>query len=892
MTDDKKTDNESDPTERSDTTQEHPTHIGAYRILDVLGEGGMAVVYLAEQREPVKRRVALKIVKLGMDSKQVVARFESERQALAVLDHPNIAKVFDGGITDSGRPYFVMELVHGIPITDYCDDHRLSTNERVELFAAACSAVQHAHHKGLIHRDLKPSNLLVGVVDGKPQVKIIDFGIAKATGTSFTDKTLFTKIGQLIGTPQYMSPEQADITGLDVDTRTDIYSLGVVLYELLVGVVPVDLTAVGEQAIRVAVRERDAPRPSTRITELGDTKDEIAKARSTDPEKLQRQIRGDLDWVVMRAIAKDRTRRYETANALAMECRRFLKHEPVLARPPSAGYLLHRFIRRNRAMVVAGSIALLAVLAGAVAATVGFVQATRAEQAALREAETARQVSDFLIELFEVSDPSEARGNSILAREILDRGADRVQTELSSEPEVQAALMNTMGNVYANLGLYDSAQPLLDAALPKSEAAYGRRSTKVARILFGLGELARLRGDFDGAVSHHQEALAIRTELLGEKHLDIAESLHALGVAFYFQSEYEAAEVVELESLAMYVELLGENDERVANVNNSLGSVMHNTDRYEEAEKRKRDSLKVFRHLFGDIHPNVASVLNDLALVLEDVGRLEEAETTFNESLTIFRRVYPGDHPFIAETQAQLAGLMRAMGDTDRSESLHREAIAMLERTVGNEHMLTLRTKDSFGVLLMSTGRFEEAVPIMTETVALHRTLLGERHVNTGRALSNLATLFFLKGDYAQAESYYRESLSIRTERLGDDHADTANSKNNLADLLNRLGQYEEAEQLASEAADSYGKVFSPSYWRAAVARNIHGASLTGLGRYEEAELLLTESNDVIGEARAGSIYHRMAVERTIELYDAWDKLGEKQQYERQLSCIEQKTDC
>ena len=892
MIDDKNTDNESDPTERSDTTQEHPTHIGAYRILDVLGEGGMAVVYLAEQSEPVKRRVALKIVKLGMDSKQVVARFESERQALAVLDHPNIAKVFDGGITDSGRPYFVMELVHGIPITDYCDDHRLSTNDRVELFAAVCSAVQHAHHKGLIHRDLKPSNLLVGVVDGKPQVKIIDFGIAKATSMSFTDKTLFTKIGQLLGTPQYMSPEQADISGLDVDTRTDIYSLGVVLYELLVGVVPVDLTAVGEQAIRVAVRERDAPRPSTRITELGDTKDEIAKARSTDPEKLQRQIRGDLDWVVMRAIAKDRTRRYETANALAMECWRFLKHEPVLARPPSAGYLLHRFIRRNRAMVVAGSIALLAVLAGAVAATVGFVQATRAEQAALREAETARQVSDFLIELFEVSDPSEARGNSILAREILDRGADRVQTELSSEPEVQAALMNTMGNVYANLGLYDSAQPLLDAALPKSEAAYGRRSTKVARILFGLGELARLRGDFDGAVSRHQEALAIRTELLGEKHLDIAESLHALGVAFYFQSEYEAAEVVELESLAMYVELLGENDERVANVNNSLGSVMHNTDRYEEAEKRKRDSLKVFRHLFGDIHPNVASVLNDLALVLEDIGRLEEAETTFNESLTIFRRVYPGDHPFIAETQAQLARLMRAMGDTDRSESLYREAIAMLERTVGNEHMLTLRTKDSFGVLLLSTGRFEEAVPIMTETVALHRTLLGERHVNTGRALNNLATLFFLKGDYAQAESYYRESLSIRTERLGDDNADTANSKNNLADLLNRLGQYEEAEQLASEAADSYGKVFSPSYWRAAVARNIHGASLTGLGRYEEAELLLTESNDVIGEARAGSIYHRMAVERTIELYDAWEKLGEKQQYERQLSCIEQKTDC
>ena len=892
MTEQKNSDSDSEPVERDRSTQDHPTQIGAYRILDVLGEGGMAVVYLAEQSEPVKRRVALKIVKLGMDSKQVVARFESERQALAVLDHPNIAKVFDGGIAASGRPYFVMELVHGIPITDYCDDHRLSTNDRVDLFAAACSAVQHAHHKGLIHRDLKPSNLLVGVVDGNPQVKIIDFGIAKATSTSFTDKTLFTKIGQLIGTPQYMSPEQANVTGLDVDTRTDIYSLGVVLYELLVGVVPIDLTAVGEQAMRVAVRERDAPKPSTRITELGDTKDEIAKARSTDAEKLQRQIKGDLDWVVMRAIAKDRTRRYETANALAMECRRFLNHEPVLARPPSAGYLLQRFIRRNRAMVVAGTVALVAILAGAVAATVGFVRATEAEQAALREAETARQVSDFLVDLFEVSDPSEARGNSILAREILDRGAGSIDIDLAGQPEVQAALMNTMGNVYASLGLYGSAQPLLDTALPKSEAAYGRRSTEVARILYGLGGLARLQGDYEVSVSRHQEALAIRTELLGEKHLDIAESLHALGVAFYFQSEYEAAEVVELESLAMYTGLLGENDERVAAVNHSLGSVMHNTDRYEEAEKRKRDSLRVFRNVFGDFHPNVASVLNDLALVLADVGRMEEAEIAFNESLAIWRKIYPDDHPFIAETQAQLAGLFRGMGDVERSDSLYREAIAMLERTVGNEHMLTLRTKDSYGVLLLSTGRFEEAVPIMTETVALHKTLLGKRHVNTGRALNNLATVFFLMGEYAQAEPYYRESLSIRTERLGDDNADTANSKNNLADLLNRLEQYDEAEQLSSEATDSYGSVFSPSHWRAAVARNIHGASLAGLGRYEAAEALILESNTIISEARTGSVYHRMALQRTIDLYEASEQPQKAIPYQDELACMTGAAQC
>ena len=892
MTENNNNNGSSKSTDNERSVQEHPKQIGPYRILDVLGEGGMAVVYLAEQSEPVKRRVALKIVKLGMDSKQVVARFESERQALAVLDHPNIAKIFDGGIAESGRPYFVMEQVHGIPITDYCDQHRLPTNSRVELFATACSAVQHAHHKGLIHRDLKPSNLLVGVVDGKPRVKIIDFGIAKATGASFTEHTLVTKIGQFIGTPQYMSPEQADISGLDVDTRTDIYSLGVVLYELLAGVVPLDLTAVGEQAIRLALREKDPSNPSTRITELGDTGEEIARARNTDPEHLQRELKGDLDWVVMRAIAKDRTRRYETANALAMECQRFLKHEPVLARPPSTGYVVARFIRRNRVTVIAASISLLAILAGAVASTIGFVRATQAEQAAIREAETARQVSGFLTELFRVSDPSEARGNSILAREILDKGAARIRSELTSEPQVQAALMNTMGTVYTKIGLYDSAQPLLDDALVKSEAALGRRSLQVAWILFSLAEVSRLRSDFDAAEAFHQEALSIRQELLFEKHLFIAESLHALGVTLYFQADYAEAEAAEQQALEMYVEILGENDERVAGVLSSLGSLMHNTDRYEEAEDYVRRALAIFRELFGDNHPNVASDLNDLALILEDVGRVEEAEAAFNESLEIKRKVYPGDHEFTAETQAHLAGLMGAKGDVERAEALFRDSIEMLERTVGNQHMLTLRSKDSFGVMLLRRGRYEEADPIMAETVALHKVLLGERHIDTARAMNNMAALLFLKGDYARAEPFFRESLSIRAERLGDQNVDVANSKNNLADLLNLLGRHDEAEPLAAEAAESYGSVFSASHWRAAVARNIHGASLAGLGRYEEAEALILESNPIIAVTRTGSIYHRMALQRTIDLYEAWEQPDKAIPFHDELACVTGSVNC
>ncbi len=871
---------------------DHPKQIGPYRILDTLGEGGMAVVYLAEQTDPIKRQVAIKIIKLGMDTKQVTARFESERQALAVLDHPNIAKVFDGGITDAGRPYFVMERVHGIPITDYCDNARLNTRERIELFLDVCSAVQHAHLKGLVHRDLKPSNILVAATDGKPQVKIIDFGIAKATGASFTEKTLFTKIGQIVGTPQYMSPEQAGITGLDVDTRSDIYSLGVVLYELLVGALPLDLAALGEQAIRLALLEKDPPKPSTRITQLDDTKEEIAKARATDVQSLRRQLTGDLDWIVLRAMAKDRTRRYETANALAMECQRFLQHQPVLARPPSPGYVLRRFVRRNRTSVIAASVAILAVIVGATAATIGFIRATEAEKVAVREAETARQTADFLVELFRVSDPSEARGNSITAREILDRGADRVRQELSSQPEVQSAMMNTMGAVYANIGLYGESQTLLDNALAASESIYGRHSTEVAQALFDLGELARYRGNYAQAESLHRESLSIRREIPATGDLRVAASLHGLGLALYYGSKYEEAEAALRESLELYSADPDAKAEYIASVQSSLAGLMHSTSRYDEAEALFKRSLSLFRQRYGDYHPEVASDLSDLALIYQDVGRLDEAEAAFEESIGIFRKLYQDEHPFIAETEAHLASVLADKGDAEGAEALYRGSIAMLERTVGNEHMLTARAYDSLGLFLLSQRRYDEAEPQLLESVSLHRSLLGDRHINTGRAINNMAALLFLKGDYARAEPYFRESLSIRQQHLDDGDADVANSKNNLADVLNRLGEYAEAESLASEAAATYAAVFSPEHWRAAVARNVRGRSLAGLERYEEAEDLILESNAIISELRPGSIYHRLALERTIELYDSWGKPGESARVRRQLECVEHSSHC
>jgi non-specific serine/threonine protein kinase/serine/threonine-protein kinase len=752
---------------------------GRYRLLQLLGEGGMGEVWLAEQTEPVHRRVALKVIKAGMDSKQVVARFETERQALAVMDHPVIATVFDGGTTPQGRPYFAMEYVKGEPITVYCDRHRLATKERLELFMQVCEGVQHAHQKGIIHRDLKPSNVLVTIQEDHPVPKIIDFGVAKATSQHLTERSLFTELGVLIGTPEYMSPEQAEMGGLDIDTRTDIYALGVLLYELLTGSLPFDhreLRLAGLAEIQRIIREKEPPRPSTRITKLGPASTEAAANRHTEPRRLASELRGDLDWITMRALEKDRTRRYDAANALAADLRRHLEHQPVAAGPPGATYRAGKFVRRHRfGVAVAATLALLLV-AFAAAMVVQAQRVARERDRANREAEAARRVSDFLVRLFEVSNPSEARGNSITAREILDTGATRIARELAGQPEVEARLMSTMGDVYLGLGLYKDSAALYRQSLDLRRRSLGPRDPAVAKSLHDLGTLLVISGDLAGAGTSLAEALALRESELGPDSVETAITVGSLGQLSFARGDYAKAEALfrrqldtlrrhpdgneeaisdSLNDLAMTIQrvradyagaqvllheslelrrkLFVDNHPKIAQSLNNLGMAHYRAQEYGPAEALFRDSLELNRKLFGESHPEVAANLHNLGLVARDRGDYVAANAYFEQTVTMDRSHFGTDNIQVARGLNNWAESLRLGGEPGRAEALLRESLAIHRKTLPAGNWQIAMTETLLALSLVDQRRFGEAEPLLLAAYpAVERELgAGDRRLDT-----------------------------------------------------------------------------------------------------------------------------------------------------------------
>jgi eukaryotic-like serine/threonine-protein kinase len=732
--------------------------IGPYQLLQLIGEGGMGQVWLAEQKQPVHRRVALKLIKVGMDTSEVVARFESERQALALMDHPAIAKVFDAGSTPEGRPYFVMEYVAGLPINDYCDRHRLTMRQRMELFIQVCEGVQHAHQKAIIHRDLKPSNILVTEVDGRPAPRIIDFGIAKATSQPVDAATMFTRLGSVIGTLGYMSPEQAGSGGEDIDTRSDVYSLGVVLYELLVGALPLDFKKlVHEEALR-RLREQDAPRPSTRLRTLGGDSALTAQNRGADLPTLTRQLQGDADAIALKALEKDRRRRYASPSELAADIERYLRDEPVAAHPPSRAYRARKYIRRHRVGVGLASAVVLLLL--------GFAIAQAVELRAIRkERDRADRITGFMTDMFKVSDPGEARGNDLRVREVLDKASTQIVTGLEKEPEDQARLMQVMADVYRNLGLY-----------PQSESLIRR-------------------------------ALSIQTGVLGADRPDTLKSMDTLSGVLEDESRYAEAEKVARDDVEKRTRMGGAEDRETLNATRELALILVDEGHYAEAEPVSRKTFEIARRKFGPVDPATLGAEAVLAINLAYAGKLAEAEKAFREALQGDLATLGPDDLTTLKAETNLGAVLLHEEKAAEAEKVFREVLEKRRRIFEPDHPQTLLTMGNLALALSDQEHYPEAEKLFRETLAIKTKKLGAEHRSTLVTAGNLANVLRHEEKYAEAEQLIRQTLAIEERTLGKDHSDTLVSKAVLGQVLGEEGHYPEAERVLREDYDSMLRV-------------------------------------------------------------------------------------
>jgi tetratricopeptide (TPR) repeat protein/tRNA A-37 threonylcarbamoyl transferase component Bud32 len=869
---------------------------GRYTLQEKIGEGGMGEVWIAKQTEPVKRKVALKLIKTGMDSKAVLTRFEQERQALALMDHPNIARVLDGGMTPTGQPFFVMELVNGLSLTKFCDDARLTPRQRLELFVPICAAVQHAHHKGIVHRDLKPANILVTLLDGKPMPKVIDFGVAKATAGKLTDESLSTQLGAVVGTLEYMSPEQAGFTGEDIDTRADIYSLGVILYELLTGLRPIDVKRLRKAAltemIRI-IREEEPPLPSTRLS-TDDSLPSLAALRQTEPKKLMALLRGELDCVVMKCLQKQRERRYETANALARDVERYLADELVEARPPSAGYRLGKFLKRHKGPVVAASLVLFALLAGILGTTWGWFEARQQEQEAKRQEQLARneasakeqaraaeaeqravaekqkekalqaaeaekaandqaqkrlkqieQANAILGSIFENLDPKEIARNErplqAILVEQLDRAVAQLEGESIGDPLVVAAMQAKFGKSLLGLGEPGKAIVLLDKAVATQQAKLGPDHPDTLASMNNLASAHQEAGKLALALPLFVETLKLRQAKLGPDHVRTLASMGNLASAYQAAGQRDLALPLFEETLKLQKAKIGPNHPDTLRTMNNLALAYQDAGKLALALPLFEETLEHFLVMRGPDHPETLASMNNLALAYQAAGKSAQAVTLFEKTLKHLQAKLGPEHPSTLASMNNLAATYHATGKLALALPLFEETLKLRKAKLGSDHPDTLITMNNLAVAYQDAGKVALAVPLLEETLKHVKTKLGPEHPSTLSSTNNLAAAYLAVGELTLALPLLEETLKLTKAKLGPDHPDTLGSMNNLALAYWKAQQLDKSIPLFEETLRRLEAMLGRDHPNTLMTVANLGVNYQDAGRLKEAMPLLEE---------------------------------------------------
>ncbi len=790
-------DQQSQPTVAARMLMEQPGgQIDRYKLLSVLGEGGMGIVYLAEQERPVKRQVALKVIKPGMDSKSVLARFEAEQQALALMEHPHVARVHDAGLTPSGRPYFVMEHVKGVPITEYCDKHRLTIEERLRLFLHVCEAVQYAHQKGIIHRDIKPSNILVTIEDEKASPKVIDFGVARAISHPLTERTLYTEQGQLVGTPEYMSPEQAELSNQDIDTRTDVYSLGVVLYELVAGVLPFDPQKLRERGIdgaRKVICEEYPQTPSTKLSRTSvEESTNSARRRRTNPRQLQRRLQGDLDWITLKAMEKDRTRRYASAGELAADILRHLNDEPVTAGRPSMTYKARKFVRRNSALVSGFATVLAVLLAGIVVSLIFAVRANRARH-------EATVIAEFLHEdVFKAFDGWDRGGQQITIKEFLDAASEKVSDKFGDMPLQEASIRKTLGDLYLKVDVdnFTGAERHLNRSLEIFTRHVGRNDVRTIEVVDLLGQMYWGRWQYQEAEKYLSEALPSKRRLLGADDPNTLETMAWLGWACYGNGHAKKAEELLAEAYSTAQRTLGEKDRITIECMLYYGGALILRGRYDEAERMLADALRFAQGVLNPNHPFFLYPTALLGRLYSREGQYKEAEKLLSNALTKSREAWGENNGGTFHNMAALAENYARQGLIDDAEKVMLDAVGAGERPDGLQREIPVQTLTYLGFFYLWRKNYNDAERWANKALKASLESFGEGHPITFLCRMALGMVYREQGRYDEAETQFTKLLPMSEPYITDESVHVANLMHQLAALYQQQGRYAEAEKL------------------------------------------------------------------------------------------------